>query len=282
MTDAEKEKKNQELFAAVAADNAEAVQKLLKAGSDVNAKDSNGATALMIAAADSENPNIVKMLLKAGADVNARDSKGATALMYNLEGPIESAVMLIEAGADVNAKNINGTTALMDSVKEGRYDMVELLLNKGANIHYADKKGKTSIEVATQQGHTKIESLLIKESKKQIEKHALEHVLINQINDIRASLAEGYKVKNSIEVAAQEEHANIESLLTKKSKNKAEHYINSFGSSFKNKLKNIRDKITKCTLDKMGKGGQQENSDASPTKVLPTKKTKNNKTIIQF
>ena len=53
---------------------------LLQAGADVNAKDRDGNTALILAAA--ENPTVVSVLLKAGADVNAKDRDGNTALYW--------------------------------------------------------------------------------------------------------------------------------------------------------------------------------------------------------
>ena len=59
--------------------NLQAVRNLISAGADVNAKDEDGETALMIAADDGHTA-IVQALIAAGADVNARDDEGESAL----------------------------------------------------------------------------------------------------------------------------------------------------------------------------------------------------------
>ena len=51
---------------------------LLDYGADINAKDKNGATALM-AASEARNAELVKLLLDHGADVNIQDKQGKTA-----------------------------------------------------------------------------------------------------------------------------------------------------------------------------------------------------------
>ena len=63
--------------------NREAVKKLLKEGADVNAKNSDGYTALILASSNGRT-EIVAMLLDAGANVNARTNTnywGSTALI---------------------------------------------------------------------------------------------------------------------------------------------------------------------------------------------------------
>lgn len=84
---------------------------LVKAGADVNAKDDDGRTALMLA----RNPKIIKALIMAGANINATDKEGKTALIH-IAGDwhvSEKAVnALIDARADINIKDNSGKTAL--------------------------------------------------------------------------------------------------------------------------------------------------------------------------
>lgn len=85
-------------------------------------EDAEGRTYLIEAVGDTMNPNpkIVAELIKAGTDVNARDKDGNTALISAAENEnmsVEIINMLIAAGADLNAKNKKGVSALMMSIK---------------------------------------------------------------------------------------------------------------------------------------------------------------------
>ena len=84
------------------------VRSLLAAGTGLNKKNSDGATALMVAASKG-HVEIVKALLVAKADVNAKESDGYTALMMaSQRGHTGIAKLLLAAKTDVNATEING------------------------------------------------------------------------------------------------------------------------------------------------------------------------------
>ena len=109
------------------------VKMMLEANADVNAKDIEGWTALMLASIIPYNnyTEIVKLLLEAGADVNAKDKDGDTVLIKTSgDGYTEIVKILLEAGADINAKNINGETALDVAKKRRRIETTELLKEK--------------------------------------------------------------------------------------------------------------------------------------------------------
>jgi ankyrin repeat protein len=66
-----------------------------------------------------------------GAEVNARDSEGETALMAASAGGHRDIVQkLLSKGAQVNAKSKPGVTALMYASLSGHREVVQLLLSK--------------------------------------------------------------------------------------------------------------------------------------------------------
>ena len=82
-----------------------------------------GYTALM-AASEYGHTEIVKLLIEAGTDVNARHWDDATAFDFALEaGNTEIAKLLIEVGA--NAQNKEGHTVLMKASEEGHIEVVK-------------------------------------------------------------------------------------------------------------------------------------------------------------
>ena len=73
----EKEKFNAQLIEAAKKGDKAEVERLLKAGADVNAKNNDGWTALM-KASENGRKEVVEMLINAGADVNAKNNDGKT------------------------------------------------------------------------------------------------------------------------------------------------------------------------------------------------------------
>jgi len=111
------------------------VEALLKEGAEINAKNSDGWTALMKAAANKDEEKC-RILVDAGADVNASDPNGYTALMGAASiGNTAIVLMLIEAKADVNAKDKSHGRSALDFAKTwGRTDAAGILENHGAKL----------------------------------------------------------------------------------------------------------------------------------------------------
>ena len=128
--------------------------------------DAAGRTQLMLAVADPHKPAIeVHKWLRAGVDVNARDTQGRTALFYiNAFCPQKDikARLLIEAGADVNARDAQGLTPLLalPYVHDLRIPqqrscapIIRLLAEAGADLNACDNDGYTRLELMLRQGH---------------------------------------------------------------------------------------------------------------------------------
>ncbi|NXI21469.1 ANR11 protein, partial [Sterrhoptilus dennistouni] len=75
--------------------------------------------------------NLVDRIIKAGGNVNAQDYAGLTALhIASVEGFYEIANLLLKAGANVNATQKEQITPLQDAVKEGHYKVYSILNTK--------------------------------------------------------------------------------------------------------------------------------------------------------
>ena len=83
---------------------------LLENGADINVRDKDGNTALMLAIIN-ENTEIATFLIENGADVNAKTDSGETVLMVAARN-YEDAIFFIESGADINSNDTCGKTAL--------------------------------------------------------------------------------------------------------------------------------------------------------------------------
>ncbi len=114
---------------------------------------------LLIAIRDGNYAQVNK-LVRAGADVNAADSDGTTALMHSvIESDVKVMQLLIASGANVNAKNASGSTALMYAATN--LAKTKLLLDTGADVKVTGKRGATPLSVAvTAFGSTPVLKLL--------------------------------------------------------------------------------------------------------------------------
>jgi len=111
------------IHAAAITGNIEAVKKHIAAGTDVNAKQSNGMTPLHFAA-QFDFKELAELLITAGTDVNAKRDDGWTPLHFAAAaGHKEIVELLIANGADVNAKRDGGITPLDDTTRENEFDV---------------------------------------------------------------------------------------------------------------------------------------------------------------
>jgi ankyrin repeat protein len=121
---------------AVRYDDVAIVELLLHAGARVNVANDLGVTPLYLACTN-RNDAIVEKLLNAEADPNAALLSGETVLMNcSRTGSAASVKALLAAGAKVNAKEpSHEQTALMWAAAERHPEVVQLLLQSGADVH---------------------------------------------------------------------------------------------------------------------------------------------------
>ena len=174
------------------------VRKLLAAGADANTADPKGETVLMIAA-HTGNLDVMKALLDAGAAVNAKDDEAQeTALMVAVRANLPQAVkLLIDRGAEVNAATRvgqkpvrrppnagggshgagivrggwpdrgyqeatpGGMTALLYAARDGRLEIVSMLLAAGADLKKEDVNKISPFAMAITNNHMEVAQFLL-------------------------------------------------------------------------------------------------------------------------
>lgn len=89
----------------------------------------------------------VKAHIDAGADVNTCNVHGATLLAAAVVCGKNTEIvdLLIEAGANVNAKDESGRTPLFCATFLKKPEMAQVLVNAGADVNVQDKEGKTAL-----------------------------------------------------------------------------------------------------------------------------------------
>jgi ankyrin repeat protein len=87
-------------------------------------------------AAINRHVDIVEYLLELGVNVDARNNDGETALLIvttDLDADTDIARVLINYGANVNARDSDGLTPLKNATQTRNEELVELLREHGAN-----------------------------------------------------------------------------------------------------------------------------------------------------
>ena len=117
-----------DVFAAVHARDVKALRQAL--GGDLNARNAEGQTPLLIAARAPDGAALVKVLLEEGADVNVGDRLGRTPLhMACLGGDTQTTGLLLRAGAATDAKDTRrGATPLHFAAAFARVDASRMIL----------------------------------------------------------------------------------------------------------------------------------------------------------
>ena len=137
----------------------ESVKLLLGAGALLEAVDSEGFTALQ-AASCLDHIETVKLLLKAGARPNSKSSLDGP-LQYSAQlGHVDCTRLLLDAGASIEEKNSKGFAALMVASRNGRGEIVELLLGAGAKVD-DQNEGFNSLMCAACYGHRDVIEMLL-------------------------------------------------------------------------------------------------------------------------
>jgi len=96
-------------------------------------------------------------------DVNKRDHLGATPLFYAAAfGYLNIMELLVQAGAEINLPNFRGITPLIAAVIEGNLTCVDYLFKRGASLTHQCEGGWNALHCAVQCGHDDIVNYLLR------------------------------------------------------------------------------------------------------------------------
>ena len=134
------------LHLAAHAGNADIAELLLDNGAQIDARTLNARTALHIASIHG-SLDVVKVLLARGCEIDARsmeNNEKKTALMKAAEScHLDIMDCLIEAGADFDLRDKFGCTALLSSVCTAKVRVASTLIKAGCDVNIPSKNGRT-------------------------------------------------------------------------------------------------------------------------------------------
>ena len=121
---------------------------LVKTGADIDVGNKHGASLLWLAARHGQI-SVLKTLVQVGANVNKADDNGTTPLAVAATAAIAATLIEHGAGFGLSVLNYRERSALWLAVKNGREDVVQVLVEAGADVNQADDYGAAPLHVAT-------------------------------------------------------------------------------------------------------------------------------------
>ncbi|EKV57992.1 ankyrin repeat-containing protein [Brachyspira hampsonii 30446] len=142
---------------------------LIEKGADIEAKDDDGINALVYASTYN-NEEMVKFLLEKGADANTvceienehTDISSTPLMNAAYRGNTNIINMLLENGADINYTTDFGMTALMMAASFNQFEAAKVLLENNADTSVTDEYGRTALDLAKLEDYKDIVQLLEK------------------------------------------------------------------------------------------------------------------------
>ena len=134
----------------------ETLQEIIKHNAYLDAQNKNDQTALLLACLYKQQDS-VQILLKAGSSTNIPDNVGDRSLTAAVLGGCRNKIIqtIIHHGSDVNATSKRKVTALMTACQMSNSNVINVLLNAGANPNIVDVDGFTCLHYAVHYGFSK-------------------------------------------------------------------------------------------------------------------------------
>jgi ankyrin repeat protein len=143
----------------------------------INIQTQDDLNAFLLKAAAEGNLEEIKKLLAVEANIEAKDSQGYTALDWIVglnhvkavkilhwaaaEGHVKIIQSLLNYQVNIEAKDSQGKTALFWAAEQGKIEAIKVLISNGANIEARDNNGGTMLDVASSYGRTEVIKVLL-------------------------------------------------------------------------------------------------------------------------
>ena len=116
----------------------------------------------LFSAADENCTGLATELLDGGASADARDRFGARPLSHAARnGRLEMVELLLARGAPINARNLAGATALYYAAERGHVAVVQKLIAQGADVKLTGRSGLSPVAAGAYAGNDTIVDILI-------------------------------------------------------------------------------------------------------------------------
>lgn len=134
------------LHRAAAAGDLAALAAAVADGADVNGRDAQGRTPVLVAT-QARQRAAVAALIEAGADVDLQDERLDNPFLYaGAEGLLEILPLLVDAGADPTITNRYGGVALIPASERGHVETVRYLLAESdVDVDHVNRLGWTAL-----------------------------------------------------------------------------------------------------------------------------------------
>lgn len=115
----------------------------------------------LLSAINNNNQLFIKTQMQAGLKPDHRINSETLLMIAAREGKYELVSLLVEKGADVNAKSSKGHNAMSFSSRYGHLRIVQYLLNHGAEVNISNNNNWTPLLKAARGGHLEVVDYLL-------------------------------------------------------------------------------------------------------------------------
>lgn len=121
-----------------------------------------GVTALHLAAS-LDSGEMCQLLLSAGACPEGSADDDGNSLLHQMvkQGKLNMIRMLIKAGADIESSNVHGSTPINSAAELGLHEVVKELIDADCGVNRPNLRGRSPLSSAAMNGHLEVVKQLI-------------------------------------------------------------------------------------------------------------------------